>query len=87
MGVGDMANTKAHGWYNIPRIPCDLEWLARCLANRARDARQAEAYARRLHPGGYPHARRLAYVHGRAAEVYERAAADVAEEISKAGAR
>ena len=33
-----------------------LKWLGGRLERRARDARQAEADARRLSPDGYPHA-------------------------------
>jgi hypothetical protein len=48
-----------------------IKWLAGKLARRAKDARQAEAYIRKLSPDGYPYAQRLADVHARAAEVYE----------------
>jgi len=64
-------------------IVARLKWLGGRLERRARDARQAEADARRLSPDGYPHAERLAAVHAEAAAVYERAVADVLTELKR----
>jgi len=64
-------------------IVAGLKWLGGRLERRARDARQAEADARRLSPEGYPHAERLAAVHAEAAAVYARAAADVLIELKR----
>ena len=64
-----------------------LKWLGGRLERRARDARQAEADARRLSPDGYPHAERLAAVHAEAAAVYERAVADVLTELKRDAGR
>jgi hypothetical protein len=50
-----------------------IAWLRLRLANRASDARQAEARVRRLNPEAYPHAALLAEVHARVAQIYEEA--------------
>jgi hypothetical protein len=54
----------------------DRFWLRERLERRAKDARQAEENARRMHSGGYPDAQYLADVHARVAAVYEQAVAD-----------
>jgi hypothetical protein len=55
----------------------DRFWLRERLERRAKDARQAEEYARRMHSGGYPDAQYLADVHARVAAIYEQAVIDM----------
>lgn len=67
------AEGKVKAW----RATAGLKWLGAKLGSRARDARQAEQYAKGFDPVAYPHAARLAATHAQAAEVYERQLADV----------
>jgi len=61
----------------VPDI--DRVWIRARLESRARDARQAQAVVLRLWAPAYPDAVHLANVHAEAAEVYERAIAELDE--------
>ena len=50
-------------------------WLRVRLRQRAKDARQAQKSVENLHGGGYPDAKYLAEIHGKAADIYEQALA------------